>query len=37
MVAFFTTFIGLRSQDAGHPVDDIRDHELDGERELYGG
>lgn len=37
MVAFYVTFLALRSQDAGHPVEDIRDYELEGEREIYGG
>ena len=37
MVAFYVTFLALRSQDAGHPVENIRDYELDGEKEIYGG
>ncbi|KAJ5674186.1 hypothetical protein N7462_009625 [Penicillium macrosclerotiorum] len=37
MVAFFVSFLALRSQDNGHPVEGIRDYELEGERELYGG
>ncbi|KAJ5167973.1 uncharacterized protein N7482_003567 [Penicillium canariense] len=37
MVAFYVAFLALRSQDAGHPVVNIRDYELDGEREIYGG
>lgn len=37
MVVFFCSFLALRSQDAGKPVVDIRDHELEGEQELYGG
>lgn len=37
MVAFHMAFLALRSQDAGHPVEDIRDYELEGEREIYGG
>ncbi|KAJ5648202.1 hypothetical protein N7490_004574 [Penicillium lividum] len=37
MVVFFCSFLALRAQDAGHPIDDIRDHELDGEEELFGG
>lgn len=37
MVAFYVAFLALRSQDAGHPVEDIRDYELEGEREIYGG
>ncbi|KAJ5888010.1 hypothetical protein N7495_008051 [Penicillium taxi] len=36
-VSFFSSFLALRSQDAGHPVEDIRDYELEGEEELYGG
>ncbi|KAJ5155555.1 hypothetical protein N7492_008358 [Penicillium capsulatum] len=37
MVVFFCSFLALRSQDAGKPVVNIRDHELEGEDELYGG
>jgi hypothetical protein len=37
MVVFFCAFLALRSQDAGRPVDDIRDYELDEEEELFGG
>ncbi|KAJ5738352.1 hypothetical protein N7493_001507 [Penicillium malachiteum] len=37
MVLTFCTFLALRSEDGGRPVDDIRDYELDGEEELYGG
>ncbi|KAJ5390571.1 uncharacterized protein N7496_001639 [Penicillium cataractarum] len=37
MVAFYVAFLALRSQDAGHPVEDIRDYELEGERQIYGG
>ncbi|KAJ6096205.1 hypothetical protein N7486_006951 [Penicillium sp. IBT 16267x] len=37
MVVFFCAFLALRSQDAGRPVDDIRDYELEDEEELFGG
>ncbi|KAA8646268.1 uncharacterized protein ATNIH1004_007695 [Aspergillus tanneri] len=37
MVLFFCTFLALRSQDAGRPVERIRDYELDDEVELFGG
>ncbi|KAE8370580.1 hypothetical protein BDV27DRAFT_140199 [Aspergillus caelatus] len=37
MVCFFGTFLALRSQDRGRPVEHIRDYELDMEDELYGG
>ncbi|KAE8168573.1 hypothetical protein BDV40DRAFT_1199 [Aspergillus tamarii] len=37
MVCFFCTFLALRSQDSGRPVERIRDYELDMEDELYGG
>ncbi|RJE23880.1 hypothetical protein PHISCL_03792 [Aspergillus sclerotialis] len=37
MILFFCTFLALRSQDAGRPVDNIRDFMLDGEEELFGG
>lgn len=37
MVLFFCTFVALRSQDCGHPVERIRDYELDDEQELFGG
>ncbi|KAB8232785.1 uncharacterized protein BDW43DRAFT_311858 [Aspergillus alliaceus] len=37
MVLFFCTFLALRSQDCGRPVDHIRDYELDDEEELFGG
>ncbi|KAJ5722632.1 hypothetical protein N7488_000667 [Penicillium malachiteum] len=37
MVVFFCSFLALRSQDGGRPVEDIQDHELDDEEELYGG
>lgn len=37
MVVFFCSFLALRSQDAGRPVSDIRDYEMEDEEELYGG
>lgn len=37
LVIFHNTFLALRSQDSGHPVDGFIDYELDGEEELYGG
>ncbi|KAJ5287628.1 hypothetical protein N7478_003314 [Penicillium angulare] len=37
MVVFFCTFLALRSQDEGRPVEDIQDHELNDEEEMYGG
>lgn len=37
LVLFFCTFLSLRSHDAGHPYIRIRDHELRGEVEYYGG
>ncbi|PYI10128.1 hypothetical protein BO78DRAFT_306645 [Aspergillus sclerotiicarbonarius CBS 121057] len=37
MVIFFCTFLALRSQDSGRPVERIRDYELDEEEELFGG
>lgn len=37
MVIFFCTFLALRSQDSGRPVDDIKDYELDEEEEIFGG
>lgn len=37
MVLFFCTFIALRALDCGRPVSDIKDYELSGETELYGG
>ncbi|KAJ5095413.1 hypothetical protein NUU61_004769 [Penicillium alfredii] len=36
MVLFYCMFLALRSQDAGHPVNNIRDYELEGEEELFG-
>lgn len=37
MVVYFCAFLALRSQDAGRPVEDIQDHELADEEEMYGG
>jgi hypothetical protein len=37
MVLFFCTFIALRSQDGHKRVQDIRDYELEAEKELFGG
>ncbi|KAJ5293864.1 hypothetical protein N7508_008685, partial [Penicillium antarcticum] len=37
MVLFHNTFIALRSQDAGHPLRQILDHELQDEDEIFGG
>ncbi|TPR08998.1 Maltose acetyltransferase family protein [Aspergillus niger] len=37
MVIFFCTFLALRSQDSGRPVERIRDYELDDEEEHFGG
>ncbi|KAJ5716895.1 hypothetical protein N7488_002541 [Penicillium malachiteum] len=37
LIITFCTFLALRTQDNGWPVDDIRDYFLDGEEELYGG
>lgn len=37
MVIFFCTFLALRSQDRAKQVEEIRDYELHGEEELYGG
>ncbi|KAJ5494180.1 hypothetical protein N7463_010267 [Penicillium fimorum] len=37
LVLFHNTFLALRSQDAGHAIGDILDHELDHEDEVYGG
>jgi len=36
MVIFFCTFLALRSQDAGRPVENIRDYEMEDEEELFG-
>ncbi|KAJ5158606.1 uncharacterized protein N7500_008257 [Penicillium coprophilum] len=35
MVLFHNTFLALRSQDAGHVIGEIIDHELDHEDEIY--
>jgi hypothetical protein len=37
MVVFHNTFIALRSQDEGHPLRQILDHELQDEDEIFGG
>ncbi|KAL1957919.1 hypothetical protein VTO42DRAFT_5311 [Malbranchea cinnamomea] len=37
LVAFHNTFLALRGQDASHPVGNIKDAELDGEIQIYGG
>lgn len=37
MVLFFCTFLALRSQDSGKPIRQIQDHELVGEKEIFGG
>ncbi|KAL4897115.1 hypothetical protein BDV59DRAFT_169828 [Aspergillus ambiguus] len=37
LVIFFCTFLALRSQDSGRPVERIRDYELEREQELFGG
>ncbi|CAL5872503.1 uncharacterized protein PFLUO_LOCUS6767 [Penicillium psychrofluorescens] len=37
LVLFYVTFLALRSQDAGRPVEYIRDYELNEEGEIYGG
>lgn len=37
MVLFFCTFVALRSQDGHKRVQDIRDYELEAEKELFGG
>ncbi|KAJ5257756.1 hypothetical protein N7505_001988 [Penicillium chrysogenum] len=36
LVLFHNTFLALRSQDAGHPIGEILDHELAHERERFG-
>ncbi|KAL3493648.1 hypothetical protein BJX62DRAFT_71212 [Aspergillus germanicus] len=36
MVIFYCTFLALRSQDSGRPVEQIRDYELTHEEELFG-
>jgi hypothetical protein len=37
MVIFYCTFLALRSQDSGRPVDNIEDYELEDEEEVFGG
>ncbi|PKY08365.1 hypothetical protein P168DRAFT_246889 [Aspergillus campestris IBT 28561] len=37
LVLFFCTFLALRSQDSGRPIERIRDYELDDEVEIFGG
>lgn len=37
MILFFCTFLALRSQDRGRPIEDIHDHELKGEVEWFSG
>lgn len=37
MVEFFCTFLALRSQDTAKAVTGIRDYELEGEEQVYGG
>lgn len=37
LVAFHCAFLALRGQDASHPVGNIKDAELDGELQIYGG
>ncbi|KAK4862161.1 hypothetical protein LT330_003299 [Penicillium expansum] len=37
LVLFHNTFLALRSQDEGHPVGEILDHELAHEQECFGG
>jgi hypothetical protein len=37
MVLFFCSFLALRSQDYGKPVQDIRDDGLEGEELIYKG
>ncbi|CAI7677416.1 unnamed protein product [Penicillium manginii] len=37
MVEFFCVFLALRSQDTTKALPDIRDYELEGEEEVYGG
>ncbi|KAL3464423.1 hypothetical protein BJX64DRAFT_96561 [Aspergillus heterothallicus] len=36
MVIFYCTFLSLRSEDSGRPVEQIRDYELNHEEELFG-
>ncbi|KGO72936.1 hypothetical protein PITC_061640 [Penicillium italicum] len=37
LVLFHNTFLALRSQDEGHPIGEILDHELAHEQECFGG
>ena len=39
MVLFYCTFLALRAQDSGDPIDvnETGDHELSGEELIYGG
>lgn len=37
MVLFFCMFLALRSQDSGKEIEDIQDHELAGEKEIFAG
>ncbi|OXV09983.1 hypothetical protein Egran_02258 [Elaphomyces granulatus] len=37
MVIFYCTFLALRSQDSGRPVENIEDYELEDEEEIFGG
>lgn len=37
MILFFCTFLALRSQDRGRPIEEIHDHELKGEVEWFSG
>ncbi|KAG0155218.1 hypothetical protein PDIDSM_792 [Penicillium digitatum] len=37
LVLFHNTFLALRSQDEGHPIEEILDHELAHEQECFGG
>lgn len=37
MVEFFSVFLALRSQDTTKAVPGIRDYELEGEEQIYGG
>ncbi|KAJ6143311.1 hypothetical protein N7471_002764 [Penicillium samsonianum] len=37
LVLFHNTFLALRSQDAGHPIGEILDHELAHEQQHFGG
>ena len=37
LVVFYCTLLALRSQDDGRPVENIQDHELEGEQEMFAG